>query len=95
MALYRSGGKGSPKITRYINVIGSGSVYQNAATNTYNATPQHGGTIIGTYINTNGVVISAGGSEVTCNQTNCSIHAIARYDLTVSWTAYSIEIVVK
>ena len=57
---------GTPKITRYINAITSGSVYQDSGTYSYTATPQHGGTIVGTYINTDGVAMKAGGSSVTC-----------------------------
>ena len=99
MAYFRCGsGGGTPKTTRYVNTIGSGTQSgYNANTQPYNysASPQHGGIIVGTYINCNGTTVEAGGSATNCGQTSCSITCSTRYGLVISWTAYAIEIVVE
>lgn len=74
-----------PKTTRYVNT----------QTYNYSAYPQHGDTIVGTYLNCNGTAVEAGGNATNCNQTSCNITCSTRYALSVSWTAYAIEIVVK
>ena len=89
----KNGGARKPKanIARYVNVIGSGSAQSGSYS--YSATPQHGGTIVGTFFNTSGSSTEAGGSTVSCNQNSCSINVTTRYSLYVSWTAYAIEVV--